>query len=36
MTDLARFATWREIHAQPAIWRDWGKTLDELLGREPS
>ncbi len=28
MTDLATFATWREIHAQPAIWRDWGATLD--------
>lgn len=28
MTDLTTFATWREIHAQPAIWRDWGATLD--------
>ena len=28
MTDLARHATWREIHAQPAIWRDWGRQLD--------
>lgn len=34
MTDLARFATWREIHAQPAIWRDWAAQLDvaELRG----
>ena len=28
MSNLARFATWREIHAQPAIWRDWGDALD--------
>ena len=27
MTDLARHATWREIQAQPAIWRDWGTRL---------
>lgn len=27
MTDLARHATGREIHAQPAIWRDWGRRL---------
>ncbi|MFN4203686.1 MAG: SIS domain-containing protein [Tabrizicola sp.] len=27
MTDLARHATSREIHAQPAIWRDWGAWL---------
>jgi len=27
MTDLAHHATWREIHAQPAIWRDWGAQL---------
>ncbi len=27
MTDLTRFATWREIHAQPAIWRAWGQVL---------
>lgn len=26
--DLARHATWREINAQPAIWRDWGASLD--------
>lgn len=25
---LSRFATWREIEAQPAIWSDWGKALD--------
>ena len=28
MTDLTRHATWREIQAQPAIWRDWGGRLD--------
>lgn len=28
MTDLTRFATWREIHAQPAIWRAWARGLD--------
>jgi tagatose-6-phosphate ketose/aldose isomerase len=28
MSDLTRHATWREIHAQPAIWRDWGRQLD--------
>jgi tagatose-6-phosphate ketose/aldose isomerase len=28
MTDLNRFATWREIHAQPAIWRQWGADMD--------
>ena len=27
MTDLTHHATWREIHAQPAIWRDWGARL---------
>ncbi len=27
MTDLNRHATFREILAQPAIWRDWGATL---------
>lgn len=30
MSDLTRHATWREIHAQPAIWRDWGRQLDVL------
>ena len=28
MSNLTRFATWREIHAQPAIWRSWGAALD--------
>lgn len=28
MTALARHATWREIQSQPAIWREWGKSLD--------
>jgi tagatose-6-phosphate ketose/aldose isomerase len=27
MTDLTRHATYREILAQPAIWRDWGAQL---------
>lgn len=27
MTDLNRHATWREIHAQPGIWADWGRRL---------
>lgn len=25
--DLSTWATWREIHAQPAIWRDWAGAL---------
>lgn len=25
--DLSRWATWREIHAQPAIWSDWARAL---------
>ncbi|MCX7300305.1 MAG: SIS domain-containing protein [Rhodobacterales bacterium] len=25
--DLSHWATWREIHAQPAIWSDWSHTL---------
>jgi tagatose-6-phosphate ketose/aldose isomerase len=25
--DLSRWATWREIHAQPAIWSDWSQSL---------
>jgi tagatose-6-phosphate ketose/aldose isomerase len=28
MTDVSTSATWREIHAQPAIWRAWGAVLD--------
>jgi tagatose-6-phosphate ketose/aldose isomerase len=28
MTDLTRYATWREIQAQPTIWADWGNRLD--------
>ncbi len=28
MSDLTRFATWREIQAQPAIWSNWGQQLD--------
>lgn len=27
MTKAEASATWREIHAQPAIWRDWGAEL---------
>lgn len=26
--NLKDWATWREIHAQPAIWRDWAGQLD--------
>ncbi len=26
--DLSRHATWRELIAQPAIWREWGSTLE--------
>jgi len=26
--DLIKWATWREIHSQPDIWRSWGGTLD--------
>lgn len=25
---MNRWATWREIHRQPDIWRGWGETLD--------
>lgn len=28
MTDLDQWATWREIHAQPAIWAAWAETFD--------
>lgn len=28
MTDLTSYATWREILAQPAIWREWAGVLD--------
>jgi tagatose-6-phosphate ketose/aldose isomerase len=34
MTDLTRFATWREIHAQPVIWRDWAGALDVAALRD--
>ena len=30
MTDLTRFATWREIQAQPAIWAAWDKEFDAV------
>ena len=26
--DLDKWATWREIHAQPAIWRAWADAFD--------
>ncbi|MCF2870661.1 SIS domain-containing protein [Octadecabacter sp. G9-8] len=26
--DLSKWATWREIHSQPDIWRAWGQALD--------
>lgn len=28
MSPLAKYATWAEIHAQPAVWRLWGAALD--------
>ena len=28
MQDLSQWATWREIHQQPQIWRQWGMVLD--------
>lgn len=34
MTDLNTFATWREINAQPAIWRAWGASLDVAALRD--
>lgn len=35
MTDaLNTWATWREIHSQPAIWRDWGHQLDVAALRD--
>ena len=30
---LARWATWREIAAQPEIWRGWGAALDAAAAR---
>jgi tagatose-6-phosphate ketose/aldose isomerase len=27
-TTLDTWATWREIHQQPAVWRTWGEALD--------
>ena len=27
-TSLETWATWREIHQQPQVWRDWGRALD--------
>ncbi len=32
--DIDRWATWREIHSQPAVWRDWGATLDVAALRD--
>jgi tagatose-6-phosphate ketose/aldose isomerase len=32
--DLTQFATWREIHAQPAIWREWGAALEVVALRD--
>jgi len=26
--DLSKWATWRETHQQPQVWRSWGETLD--------
>ncbi len=33
MSDLAKWATWREIHAQPAIWAEWGRAFDADAAR---
>lgn len=32
--DLQKWATWREIHAQPEIWASWAKSLDVTGLRE--
>lgn len=29
MSDLSKWATWREIHAQPMIWDAWGREFDQ-------
>lgn len=34
MSDLDRFATWREIHQQPAVWRGWAKAFDVAAARD--
>lgn len=34
MTDLSQWATWREIHAQPGIWKAWGATFDHQTVRD--
>lgn len=34
MNDLNHFATWREIHAQPAIWSEWSRSFDLAGVRE--
>jgi tagatose-6-phosphate ketose/aldose isomerase len=28
MNNLNSYATWREIHAQPAVWSEWGRNFD--------
>lgn len=33
-TDLSHWATWREIHAQPEIWRAWGERFDPAPVRD--
>lgn len=33
-TDLQNWATWQEIHAQPAIWTAWADTLDVQMLRD--
>lgn len=32
--DIAKWATWREIHAQPAIWRDWAGAMPLVALRD--
>jgi tagatose-6-phosphate ketose/aldose isomerase len=34
MSDLSRHTTWREIQAQPVLWRNWGRQLDVAGLRE--
>ncbi len=33
MNEMNRFATWAEIHAQPQIWRAWGRAFDGAVLR---
>ena len=33
-SDLSRWATWREIHAQPEVWAHWGAAFDGQAARQ--